>query len=254
MNHVIHRISISCVLILFMVLLSKLIWIEINALYAERSFWYQWRIGGGLKGFLHLASDLELASDSDRVIREHAAGRLSTKRCCDQEDGIIELLKNSRERSMVEVNLMRALAVCRSQKAVPLFRKYLREQEPSMTIVAAAQSLGVVQAREAIPDLEAVLEQSSDRCVQCAGNAAVTLSRMGERRVAYPWAIKVLSADNSQRNPGSSEDFWRRSLAGDVIANLGTAADIPLLEKNKRFLRVMADYHKKKILDRESKR
>lgn len=248
MNRTLRRTLLFFGLVLFIILGPTVVWIKLNAMFAERSFGYQWRIDGGLRGLFHLASDLKLAADSDNVIREAAATRLLTAKQCDKQAGMLALLRSKRTDTMVRYRLMQTLAACGNQDVVPLLRQALRESEPVILIVAA-QSAGSLHAREAIPELEALVERCS---AQCAGSAAAALSRMGERRVAYPWAVKALSAERPKHDLGS-EDSFARMYAGEVLQNIGTAADLRLIDRNRRSLGVFADYQKKEILDRQSK-
>lgn len=192
---------------------------------------YVWRGQGGLLGFFHLASDSKLAASSDPLIAEAAAERLAIKHQCGGANGLIALLQEKRQ-PLVQVRLMQALASCGSRGAIPIMRRFLRSEGSTMVPVVAAESLGLMKAREAIPDLEAAVAHCS---AACEGAAAVALARMGQRNVAYPWAVKVLSAPRPRRDPGS-EDAWKRNNAAEVIESLGTLADIPLLEKNRQEL------------------
>jgi hypothetical protein len=207
---------------------AKFFWLWINAAFAEASMSEVLHELGGLRGYLGFASDLQLAADPDLVIAEHAASRLLHH--CEREDGMIELLKVEK-RPAVQRWLMQSLAGCNSTKAIPLFREALHSQN-SMIALVGAQSLGMLKTRAAIPELEELV----GRCdPQCAGTAAYALSRMGERRVVYPWAVKALSAPKPQRDPGMNDHF-QRYYAMKIIQEVGDRDDLRLLESNRDYI------------------
>lgn len=211
-------------------------------------FSFVWRAQGGIKGFLRIASDLELAGDSDSLIAERAAGRLLSERQCDKQDGMLALLQSKQSTALVRVRLMDALALCHNNKLVPLLKEALQEDN-LMIVGSAALSAGMLGDRELIPELESAVSRCAN--AQCGGSAAMALSRLGEKTVSYPWAVKALSDPRPGKDP-RSEDFYRRMYAGQILEKIGTATDIPLIEMNRSPLGVYAEYHKKAILDREA--
>jgi hypothetical protein len=221
-----------------------MLWLD--AAFSEAPISFIWREQGGFRGHFHFVTDLELAADPDSVVSESAASRLQVRRQCDKQDGMLKLL-DLETRPNTRLRLLQTLAACGSQKAIPLFREALHSGNPSLVVVGA-QSLGMLKARDAISELEAVVEQGVS---QCDGAAALALSQMGERRVAYPWAVKMLSAEKPKNDPNSVDSF-RRIYSGQILENLGTAADIPLLERNKGSLGVYTEYQEKAILGREA--
>jgi hypothetical protein len=211
-------------------------------------FSFVWRAQGGIKGFLHIASDLELVQDPDSLIAERAAGRLLSEHQCEKQDRILAILKAKPNNALVRVKLMDVLAICKDNRLVPVLREALQEDN-LMIVGSAALSTGMLGARELVPELESAVARCAN--AQCAGSAAMALSRLGEKKVAYPWAIKALSDERPAKDP-KSEDSYRRMYAGQILENIGTVADIDLIEKNRSPLGVYAEYHKKAILDRES--
>lgn len=234
--------------ILILIFLIKLASIELNALLAERTFMTQWRVDGGLKKFLHIASDLELTADSDELLAQYAADDLSEGGRCDENPERIMKFLESEKRPMIQFRLIRALGDCHSNQAVPILLGFLNDSDNELTCIGAAKSLGVLRAREAIPKLEGIVVHNASRC---ANNAAVALGRMGEKRVAYPWAVDALSAKRPLRDEGS-RDYSRRQDAGEILGMIGTEADVPLLDENKDFLGVFRGYEEKAIRDREA--
>lgn len=211
-------------------------------------FAYVWQSQGGLRGFLHVSTDLALAKSSNNLISEQAASRLLTNRQCDEQDGMLKLLATESRRNTRRW-VLQALAACNSQKAIPLFRESLKSDD-TMIAYVGAQSLGMLRAREAIPELEATVAKGVP---QVSGMAAWALSMIGETQTSRAWAIKVLSAPRRHPDP-RAEDFAQRGQAGSVLERVGLPEDIPLLEQNKGPLGVYLDYQKKAILARQAQK
>jgi hypothetical protein len=235
--------GLICVLFLIGV---DFFWLWLDAAFSEAPISYVWREQGRFKGHFGLISDLQLAADPDSVVSERAASRLLIKRQCDKADGMIQFLESENRRN-VRRWVMQALAACGDRRAIPYFRAALHSED-QMLIGVGAQSLGMLKAREAIPELEAIVEQGIS---QCDGAAAFALSQMGEKQIAYPWAVKMLSADRPDHDPKSVDSF-RRMYAGQILEEIGREKDIPLIEKNRSALGVGADYYVQAIRKRDS--
>jgi hypothetical protein len=205
---------------------AKFFFLWLGAAFAEAPVSVVFHEIGGIRGFFGLASDLKLAGDSDSVVAEHAASRLLHQ--CGQEDGMIKLAQIE-TRPNVQRWLLQSLAGCNSQKAIPIFRKALLSTN-DMVVLVGAQSLGMVGAREAIPDLKEVLKKCS---AQCAGEAAASLARLGEHDISYAWAIDALTA--KPPHGYNSDDRFKRYHAARALRYIGTEKDIPLLEANMHF-------------------
>lgn len=208
---------------------GSFLWLWLNAAFAETSVSTVWRELGGFKGYFHLVSDLQLAASPDAFMAEQAASRLLTQHQCSKEDAMISFLKVEK-RPNVQRWVLQALAACNSRKAIPEFREALRSDN-LMIAAVGAESLGMVKADEAIPDLESMIRRRGYD--QAAGQAAYALAKMGEREFSYEWAIAALSSAPPARDR-DSRDFYKRYHAMHVLAEIGTAKDVPLLEKNRQ--------------------
>jgi HEAT repeat protein len=168
---------------------------------------------------------LHAAKDSSAHVRQAAAYELRSR--CDLEDGMIALLDSGRGYS---AGLMQALAECRSQKAIPIFLKYLKDLSHPGPAGVAAESIEKVGAREAIPQLKLAVQGCDELC---KGIAAAALSSFGEREVSREWAIRKLSVPEAIRgNPNDTPDWEIRQYAVRVIGRIGTSADIPILKES----------------------
>lgn len=168
---------------------------------------------------------LHAAVDAAPQIRQTAAYDL--RRRCDLEDGMIALLDAGRG---YEAGLMTALAECHSQKAAPIFMKYLVNISTPGPAGVAAEALEQIGAKEAIPQLIVAVQGCEEFC---AARAAAALSALGETAVSREWAIKKLSVPEPTKfDAYKTPDWMIRQYAVRIIGRIGTASDIPILKES----------------------
>ncbi len=102
---------------------------------------------------------MDRLTDSDGVIREKMMSRLSEVGATPIEDTVIAFLKSGRveapdrgtERN-IKADAIRLLGMLKSSKSIPFLRKIVTEKDDYLGCVAARQ-LGLMEAKEAIPEL-----------------------------------------------------------------------------------------------------
>lgn len=166
---------------------------------------------------------LHAAVDSSPQIRQTAAFEL--RRRCDLEDGMIALLKRQEGYS---AGLMIALADCGSKKAIPVFMTYLANLAKPGPASVAAEALGKVGAKEAIPLLQAAVGGGD---LLCAGRAAVSLSSLGETEVSREWARKLLALPEPKFDPYATPHWVILQQAVLVLEKNGAESDIATLKE-----------------------
>ena len=220
-------VAVIIVISLVAVFGSKLFLLGLGAAYREESFSDAFHEQGGWRGFLGTASNVQLAGDPDSIIATAAARR--GLKSCGEQDGVIELLKME-HRESVRSPLLQSLAACKSRAAIPYFREALLSDSVELVAVGA-QSLGWLNARESIPDLQKIVDKETPRTDAVA---ALALAEMGEHQSSYPWAVKALLAPQPQQDKNAI-DHLKRYYAMKVLELKGDRSDLKYLEMNKDY-------------------
>ncbi|MBI3565071.1 MAG: HEAT repeat domain-containing protein [Elusimicrobia bacterium] len=213
---------------------AKFVLLWLSAAFSEAPISVIFHQQGKWRGFLGLASDVQLASDSDPLIAFHAVSRLLHH--CDQTDGMIRLAQKER-RPEVQWRLLQSLGSCMDSRTIPIYLEALHSDN-QVVVAVAAQSLGMLKAKEAIPELEPLVERYEPKV---AGVIAYALSQIGERKVSYPWAVKVLSRPKPDKDIGS-QDSLSRYYASKVLEEVGDRNDLRYLEMNKTHMGLNVEF------------
>ncbi|MDD5135742.1 MAG: HEAT repeat domain-containing protein, partial [Candidatus Omnitrophica bacterium] len=181
----------------------------------------------------------EALKDSDKNIRENAAGILSRLKFMPEteSDKIAYAIARHDWGRLVEIG----------SPAIPLLIKALKDQDSDIRQYAA-ETLGKIGDKEALPALNEALKDEKD---EVGVSIAIALGRIGDKR-AVPALIKALfewsGVNHDYRHyisealgrigqPGVSAlielmhdtDYWRRQRAAISLGEIGDKQNIPIL-------------------------
>lgn len=152
---------------------------------------------------------------ADMEVRANAARAIGILRGKDAVPDLIEAIHT--KDSAVIYESLNALQKIRDQSAAPRITFLLRDLDPKVQI-AAIETTGLLQNKEALPDLVDALNRARDAKVRRAALTAIAMLPAESSRALYSRYL-------------TDKDDKMRAGAAEGIARLRNPADLPMLEK-----------------------